>query len=200
MPGARRSGMRPGSTGSSAATEMLPRLALLLSILAGPAMPGDPDLGALITERLALMDEVTAWTQARDVAVEDLAREAVVIEKAEAQAAEAGIDPQGIRPFFAAQIDAAKSIQSCWIARWQAVLAVPPANPPDLRAEIRPELIRLGAAITDRIAANLGAGAPASTDEALGRGLDCFDAGARDAILVALGHVRPAGAETGGRS
>ncbi|NIP77428.1 MAG: chorismate mutase, partial [Xanthomonadales bacterium] len=61
---------------------------------------------------------VAAWKHARGKPVEDLEREAVVVDRAAADAAAAGLDPETARPFFMAQIDAAKSVQHCWIARW----------------------------------------------------------------------------------
>ncbi|MEO0820574.1 MAG: gamma subclass chorismate mutase AroQ [Pseudomonadota bacterium] len=176
-------------------------LATLLALAAAPAQAGAADRAeeavfTRIAERLALMMPVAAWKMERGAPVEDKAREAVVLDKA-AEAAEAeGLSGESARPFFAAQIEAAKDIQRCWIARWEAGEASPPAETPDLKTEIRPELIRLGAEILASIRAALDAGAgfgaesaPAFRDAVA---LDCLSDPSRNAILEALAGVRPA--------
>lgn len=168
-------------------------VAALVLVHSLPAQAGNLALYRAISERLSLMQPVAAWKHARGVAVEDRAREAVVLEKAAEQAAAEGLDPASVRPFFRAQIAAAKAVQRCWIARWETGAAQPPADPPDLKAEIRPELIRLGAAIVAEMHRTLAEGAPlgggaGAFAEAVS--LACLDPAARDAILTALGRVR----------
>ncbi|MEM1360092.1 MAG: gamma subclass chorismate mutase AroQ [Pseudomonadota bacterium] len=110
-------------------------------------------LAALIVERLSVMQAVAAWKLSNDRPVEDLPREAVVIDAAKTAAAAQGVDPDTIDAFFRQQIEAAKDIQFCWIDRWQAG-ETPPQNTPDL-SEIRAMLLPLGEAIVKEMAGQL---------------------------------------------
>ncbi len=172
-------------------------LCLAALALASPAAAGEEAdrLFGLIAERLSLMEPVAAWKAARGAPVEDLAREAVVLEKATAGAADRGLDPDTIRPFFEAQIGAAKDIQWCWIDRWESGAAAPPAEPPDLVEDIRPELIRLGDAILSALRARL-AGGPITPAEQAGFAdavaIECLGEEARDGVFAALTGVRMA--------
>jgi len=117
-----------------------------------PAAPLEALLASM-DERLALMPLVAEVKRARGLAIADPDREEEVIETAVAGVARAasttasGIapTPDAVRMFFRAQIEAAKQIQ-------QNVLDRPATSSdeplPDLAAEIRPALIRIG----DRIA------------------------------------------------
>jgi chorismate mutase len=146
-----------------------------------------------IGERLALMKAVAAWKREHRVAVEDRAREAVVLESATEQAAKAGLAAETAQPFFEAQIEAAKEIQRCWISRWDAG-APPPRSLPNLDTEIRPKLLELGAALLTDVKAALAGGVvfdetrvpafAAATD------LDCLSSAARDAIYRQLSVLR----------
>ena len=116
------------------------------------------DAGALfasVNARLSLMKPVAAWKLDKGVAVEDLAREKVVLDKAVASAEQLGINAASTRAFFQAQIEAAKEIQRCWIKRWQSGAAPKMTEYPDLKDEIRPDLIRLGREILVRFKATL---------------------------------------------
>ncbi len=97
-----------------------------------------------ISERLQLMKPVAAWKMANNAPVEDLEREAVVLERSGEAASKAGLVGTTALPFFQAQMDAAKDIQECWIARWQGE-EEPPVETPDLVEEIRPQLLEIGA-------------------------------------------------------
>jgi chorismate mutase len=146
-----------------------------------------------IGERLALMKAVAAWKQEHGVAVEDRAREAVVLENATEQAAKAGLAAETAQPFFEAQIEAAKDIQRCWLSRWDAgaPLLDSPAN---LETEIRPKLLELGVVLLTDVKAALAAGVvfdqtrvaafTAATD------LDCLSSAAREAIYRQLSGLR----------
>ncbi len=146
-----------------------------------------------IADRLALMKPVAAWKRDHGVAVEDRAREAIVLESATEQAAKAGLAVETARPFFEAQIAAAKNIQRCWIARWDAG-APPPRPPPDLGTEIRPKLLEIGAALLTDVRAALAGGV--AFDEtraaafAAATDLDCLSAAARDAIYRQLSGLQ----------
>ena len=150
-----------------------------------------------VAERLSLMQPVAAWKLANDVAVEDLAREAVVLESATAAAVEAGLDAATAGAFFEAQIEAAKDIQRCWIGRWQAGAAQPPESVPDLTTEVRPRLLELGVELLDSIEAAVAAGVTfdgaLAGDFAATADIDCLSAPSRDAIYGALGqlHLAP---------
>ncbi len=150
-----------------------------------------------IAERLSLMQPVAAWKLANDVPVEDLAREAVVLDSATGAAVEAGLDAETARAFFEAQIEAAKDIQRCWIGRWQSGTAQPPESTPDLTTEIRPRLLELGVELLDSIEAALADGvtfdAALAGDFAATADIDCLSDPSRDAIYSALGqlHLAP---------
>ncbi len=175
-----------------------PALAVPLALLAlAAAALAEPSADAVfegIAERLSLMKPVAAWKRANGVAVEDRAREAVVLENATAAAAEAGLDPATARPFFAAQIEAAKDVQNCWIGRWDAEEAPPPQDAPDLKTEIRPALLELGRAVLDSIAAalaqNVAFDEARAADFAAAADIDCLSASRRDAVYERLGQLR----------
>ncbi|MDH3665638.1 MAG: gamma subclass chorismate mutase AroQ [Paracoccaceae bacterium] len=172
-------------------------IAVLIALASGPAGADDPMrmlVYDLITQRLALMKPVAAWKHARGTPVEDLEREAVVVDRAAADAALAGLDPETARPFFVAQIEAAKAIQICWIARWEADEAAKMTDPPDLNSEIRPELLAIGTTLLDAIRLALAEGVDFDPDNASkfweAVDLDCLDPAARDAIHRRLGGIR----------
>jgi chorismate mutase-like protein len=197
--GARRSTVRPNRLptfiGVLAGAAWGAALAAILAV-AAVAADADPLANAVferIAERLALMKPVAAWKWEHGVAVEDRAREAIVIESATEQAAKVGLAVETARPFFEAQIAAAKEIQRCWIARWDAG-ASPPRQPPDLRAELRPKLLEIAAALLTDVRAALTGGV--AFDEtriaafAAATDLDCLSVAARDAVYRQLSGLR----------
>ncbi len=120
---------------------------LLLICMASPTAvwaDGTGKLFSSVDARLSLMKPVAAWKLDKGVAVEDLARERVVLSKAAASAEQLGISAESTLAFFQAQIEAAKEIQRCWIGRWQSGASSRITAYPDLKSEIRPDLIRLG--------------------------------------------------------
>ena len=138
----------------------------------------------LIDARLELMDEVASYKWQRGLPIEDLEREAVVLDRAAADALRFGLTPDSVRALFAAQIEAAKAIQAYWFERWAGGEAPPPA--PDLAAEVRPALLRLGAEI---LAAASTAGAPtlaAPGGFADAIGVTGLDVASRAALLNAV--------------
>lgn len=170
---------------------------MAIALLALPAAAEDAaTVHGLIADRLALMKPVAAWKMERGAPVEDLEREAVVLDKAVASAEENGLDGATARPFFEAQIAAAKAIQTCWIGRWGYGEATPPAEVPDLREEIRPQLIDLGARMLEAIGGALEAGVTfdgagkAAFDERVN--LPCLDRFSRLRIYTALGAIERA--------
>ena len=112
---------------------------------------GEPLLYTAIQERLSLMKTVAAWKWQHDRPVEARAREAVVIEAARRDGLQYGLTIDSTGQFFSRQIEAAKTIQSCWIDRWQAGWAAPD-QVPDLETVVRPALLALGRQITASLA------------------------------------------------
>ncbi len=171
---------------------------LLLTLAAGsPGLAAEDDAGAvfeLIDARLELMLPVAAWKQANDAAVEDKAREAVVVEKAVEAASLHNIDPEGAAVFFRAQIEAAKEIQVCWIERWSAGEATPPVEVPDLKGEIRPQLIEIGGKLLAAVETTLDSGESfTATDLPAFRTtvrVDCLSDETRDTLFEALTQMR----------
>lgn len=155
--------------------------------------PETRDLFRVIAERLALMHSVARIKLAEDRPVSDREREAVVLERAVADARAAGLDAETTRAFFRAQIAAAKAIQYRALAEWQTRRADLPFPDAGLDA-VRPRLLELGAAIVRRLAMHLGtvgpvpAGARGAFDAALA-GLD-LSAGDRRRLFRALRAVR----------
>lgn len=158
-------------------------------LLALPAAVAAEGTAALVAERLSVMKDVAQWKHVRGAPVEDLDREKVVLDKAVAVAEAEGLASDTVRPFFAAQIEAAKDIQRCWIARWEGGAALPAGAPPDLKADIRPRLIALGEAILAAIRADLSAGRSPAGEAGTIR-LDCLSDAAADRVSATLAAVR----------
>lgn len=106
----------------------------------------------LIDRRLALMESVARWKWEHQRPIEDLDREAHLIESLTAKARERGLDPKFVQAFFEAQIEAAKQAQRFWFQRWQSRPPAPNAPVPDLIDEIRPELSALSEELLDALA------------------------------------------------
>jgi len=106
-------------------------LAVLLTVVTG-ACPAraDQQLFDAIGTRLALMKGVAHYKFANQQAVEDLSREAIVLEQAVDAGRRINLRPSSTERFFKAQITAAKTIQQYWFVKWQTT---PPSAPaPDL--------------------------------------------------------------------
>ena len=155
---------------------------------------------ALINERLSYMADVAAYKYERQLPVEDLAREATILDSVTQQAAEAGLDAASVTPFFEAQFRAAKRIQATVMLELEAE-RYPASGYRDLTTEVRPALDRIGKQLIDAIVASLSAGHTFSTTDQAN-----FDAvvdnayltaGNREALLSALAEIRLAEASTG---
>lgn len=121
-----------------------------LLLLSSPFVSADGErLISLIDERLSYMDEVAAYKWINGLPIEDLEREAVVLDKAVAAGLTQSIRARTSKAFFSQQINAAKEIQSYWFNYWKSNTT--PSKVPDLNDVIRPELIRLGNAITKEL-------------------------------------------------
>jgi chorismate mutase-like protein len=95
-----------------------------------PAASARPDAGELISQRLALMQDVAAFKWANGLPIEDLERERIVLEAAVRSGLDHGLTATSVESFFALQIKAAKEIQRYWFDRWGRDDDAPPA--PDL--------------------------------------------------------------------
>ena len=94
-------------------------------------------------ERLLLMKDVAAWKHAHAAPVVDSAREQQVLDATVRQASELGIDPASARQLFSLQIRLAVRVQESLISQWRSGAAAP-KHVPDLAAEVRPQLDRVG--------------------------------------------------------
>ena len=135
----------------------------------------------LFERRLALMPAVAAYKRARGLAIDDPAREAVVLQQALDAAARAGLEPESVRALFAEQIALAKAVQQ----RHGDAAAM------DLDSVLRPALDQLGERITHALRAAAGdlPDLPPDALELLGPWLDGDE---RARLLAALRKVRAA--------
>jgi chorismate mutase len=132
---------------------MLKRITLFTMVLLSFhsfAAPAPTELFSTINLRLSYMEDVALYKANHRKPIEDLDREAVVIEQASISAEKEGLDKQSVVGFFKAQISAAKAIQY----RYRAdLLSHPRTNTPrDLKTVVRPQLIKLGKKINTEIA------------------------------------------------
>lgn len=130
-----------------------PELDALRSRWLGGSAPRDEldHLIDLLGRRLELMPAVAAWKRTHERPIEDLAREAVVLEGAKRRAALAGLAPASAARFFAVQIELAKAVQRRSPLSGAAL---------ELRAQLRPAIARLG----ERILESLSRLAPLDAD------------------------------------
>ncbi|MCL9780844.1 chorismate mutase [Vibrio sp. S4M6] len=118
-----------------------------------------------INHRLGYMKDVALYKAQKHLQIEDTAREAVVIQKAQAQAKEIGLNPTSVKAFFVAQISAAKAIQYRYRADWLTDPAALNAKPLNLKTQVRPALITLGDQILSQIKAHLEQSGPFKNNE-----------------------------------
>lgn len=135
----------------------------------------------MIDARLELMDEVAASKWHADLPIEDLEREALVLDRAAADALRYGFTRDSSRRLFAAQIEAAKAIQRHWFGVWAA--GPGPRTTADLDATVRPQLLRLGEAI---LAAAARQAAPSAEAFAAAVDVEGLGPANRDALFQAL--------------
>lgn len=102
-------------------------------------------LFSLINKRLSYMEDVALHKYEKNIKIEDLDREQIVINEALEEAAEKDLDRTSIENFFRTQIDIAKSIQRRYFADWDHKPTKTTA--PDLQNDIRPSLTNLGHSI-----------------------------------------------------
>jgi chorismate mutase len=115
---------------------LLPGL-LCLAACAGP----QGELAALAERRLSLAPEIAWYKHSRDLAVYDPARETAVLQTVMAAGQQQGLNPDTVRRFFAAEMEASRRVQWAWIEAWRKKRAAPPQQPvADLGAYLRPQL------------------------------------------------------------
>lgn len=99
--------------------------------------------------RISLAREVALSKWDSGVPVEDVSREAQVVDSAANAAVARGLDEQFVRNFFRAQIEANKTVQYRLLADWYRTGIAPVHTPIDLRATIRPQLDELEVTLLD---------------------------------------------------
>ncbi|MCD2187412.1 chorismate mutase [Actinomycetospora soli] len=125
-----------------------------------PEQPGawDPVV-EVVADRLATADAVAASKYASKSAVEDPARERVVLDAAAAAAASRRLDPAQVAAVMGDQIAASKVVQYGLLEDWTDRPATAPSGPPDLTG-VRTTLD----AVTPRLVDTLAAAQPARAD------------------------------------
>jgi len=114
---------------------------------------GAAAIGELVNQRLSLMKDVAGYKAQQHLPIEDLA-----------EAGRLGLEPASVRPFIAAQMDAAKAIQYRYRADW---LASPePGWQPRPLAQVRPQIAQLSSQILQRLAERLRTGPLGEADQA----------------------------------
>lgn len=163
---------------------MRPATIAFVLLAAGPLRAEGGPL-PLIDERLELMRDEAAWRYARNAPVEDLAREAISLQRAMVDAQAIGLDPGAARAFFTAKNAAEKEIQSCFMHRWSMGEEDPPEMVPDMSGELRPRLFELEFEILDAILAYDG---PPITAEIFFEAVavDCLSPDTAEALRIGL--------------
>ena len=116
---------------------------------AAPPTPPGADLTKLdrltgvMSRRLAISEDVARVKWNSKAPVEDLPREQAVLASVRKLAVQAKLDPDLLAAFFAAQIEASKSVQNALIEGWTAERRPPFTKVPDLGRDLRPQLDRL---------------------------------------------------------
>lgn len=78
-------------------------------------------LAEKVNQRLGYMKDVAGYKAQNHLPVEDVEQESKVINGSLTEAEGLGLDPESVRPFIVAQIDAAKAIQYRYRADWLSV-------------------------------------------------------------------------------
>lgn len=105
----------------------------------------------LIVQRLELADTVAAAKWGTHGAIDDPAREQVVLDAAAAGAIQRGLDPDVVKLLFRDQIEASKTVQYGLFSEWSAAPEDAPTTIPDL-SKIRPILDQITVGLLDGMA------------------------------------------------
>ena len=120
---------------------LIPTLALLTGC-AGP----QGELTALAEKRLALSPDIAWYKHSNDVPVYDPVRETSVLQTVIAAGQQQGLNPDTVRRFFAAEMEASRRIQWEWIEGWRKNRIAPLDRPAqDLGAYVRPQIDEINA-------------------------------------------------------
>lgn len=111
------------------------------------------ELFEAINARLSYMQPVAEYKELFHLPVEDLPREATVLEEAKLAAATAGLQPDSVVEFFRIQMTLSKIIQYRHRATLLSGTAI--VDTPDLENDIRPALDTLGTQINQLLAARI---------------------------------------------
>jgi len=98
------------------------------------------ELLLLLGRRLAVMHDVARHKWAAKSPVEDPARERALLDDVAKRGRDLGLDTADTRAFFAAQIKAAKLVQTADFRRWEAEPGTLPGEAPDLAGVLRPRI------------------------------------------------------------
>ena len=102
--------------------------------------------------RLAIADQVSLAKADSGAAVEDIARENVVIENAVKEGTAKGLEKDVVSNFFKAQIEANKIVQYSLLSNWRRTGQVPEHAKINLAQTIRPELDQLQTGLITELA------------------------------------------------
>jgi chorismate mutase len=117
------------------------------------AAPATTALLDLMNERLKLMRNVAKAKWNTHAKIEDPAREAALLKEMASAGREHGLDPALSTAFFAAQIDAAKLLQTDAFKEWTTAGQGPLLDAPDLKRDVRPKIDALGPKLLAALAA-----------------------------------------------
>jgi chorismate mutase len=141
------------------------------------APPGDlaalDRLLGLMEKRLTLMHEVARWKWSAGKEISDPQRERKVLQTAVERGREKGLDPEQVRTFFAAQMEAARILQQADFDRWKANKQGPFADTTSL-AELRERIDELNREMLDALAELRERLAGRALAEALSRRAEVF--------------------------
>ncbi|MFY2507843.1 gamma subclass chorismate mutase AroQ [Vibrio pectenicida] len=142
---------------------------LLATLLALPIFSHAQEASKAVFEkinlRMSYMQDVAIYKIKNNLAIEDIKREAVVIEKSKAASEKHGLDGTSTTELTNSLIAAAKAIQY----RYRADMLTQPTGIPqknrDLKTEVRPALIKLGNELNASISNYLKAGGKFTDDQ-----------------------------------
>jgi chorismate mutase len=105
----------------------------------------------LMGQRLALMHEVARWKWHAGEPITDPKRERELLKSVVERGRDKGLEPELVRSFFGAQMEAARLVQRADFARWKANKQKPFADTKSL-AVLRREIDQLNAELIDALA------------------------------------------------
>jgi chorismate mutase len=119
------------------AGESKPSPAASENVAAADALP------ELMRERLLLMHDVARWKWNAKQPIADPEREKVLLAELQRRGVDYGLEPEEVRSFMRAQIEAGKLIQQADWRKWEAESREAFADAPDLQTQLRPKIDRL---------------------------------------------------------